>query len=258
MSYKLSTILLVVSVVCVGTGRCEDEDVGDEIVFMDRDAQIANIELELAEAKRHASPFKARYENVLMEQRRVDNGWFGMGAEAKRMQPIVDEAHAEFQNAQREVDILRAQIKPLYGVVSVQHLTEHREAIHQSFQNSVKMAQNHMWWDFILGNSRSDSVEGALMNLLMSFMAGLSIGYVIGFIQFIITAPFTIFQYCSSITDLPAAIFMWIVGMVLFLLPILGVYFTCVAVNANRRRGAGANMAMPEMRRRIRVGGGGY
>eukprot|EP01059_Diplonema_ambulator_P002126 TRINITY_DN11766_c0_g1_i1.p1 TRINITY_DN11766_c0_g1~~TRINITY_DN11766_c0_g1_i1.p1 ORF type:complete len:250 (+),score=52.86 TRINITY_DN11766_c0_g1_i1:85-834(+) len=230
-----------------GRGRCqEDEDFEGEVMEMDRNAQIANIELETKEAMRRAEPFRQRYVNLKEEQRRVDNGWFRMGDRARAMQPYVDEAEREWRQAQREVDILRAQIKPLYGVISVQHLQEHRETIYESFQYSVELGKNQLWWDLILGHDNSDSLEGVLLRMLTSFLAGVSIGYVIGLIKFILTAPFTIVQYCSSIIDVPAALFMWAFGVFLFLLPLIGLYLTCVAVSSHRRREA-ENILRPRM-----------
>eukprot|EP00659_Diplonema_papillatum_P019558 gene19558-30131_t len=127
-------------------------------------------------------------------------------------------------------------MKPLYGVVSVQHLAEHRQRIHQSFTAAVDMAQNHMWWDMILGGGRADSFEEVLMRMAMSFCMGLTFGYVIGLVSFILTAPFVIYEYCSSILDVPGALGMWLVGIALFLAPAIALYYSCRVASDYRHK----------------------
>eukprot|EP01061_Rhynchopus_euleeides_P043977 TRINITY_DN7689_c1_g1_i1.p1 TRINITY_DN7689_c1_g1~~TRINITY_DN7689_c1_g1_i1.p1 ORF type:complete len:287 (+),score=94.25 TRINITY_DN7689_c1_g1_i1:95-862(+) len=214
----------------------EEEFIGD-LAEVSRDAKIAGIELEISEAVQAAEPSFQRLRALRQEQRDVDNGWFFQGTAAKAMQPAIDRAERDYAANMREVDILRASVKPLYGVVSVQHLQEHREYIYQSFEQAIETGKSNMWWDAILGRGgRDDSLEELLMRLAFSFLTGLSFGYVIGLIKFVLTSPFTIAQYCSSVLDIPAALGMWVIGIILFLLPLVAAYYACVLASELRKR----------------------
>ena len=215
----------------------DEEEVVDEALFdgglaeLSRDAQIATLEVEANEAQRAAEPALAKLSQLRAEQRRVDNGIIFSSAAAKAMQPAVDAAERDAAEMVREVAVIRAKIKPLYGVVSVQHLDEHRRAIADSFEDAVELGQRNVWIDAIFSRGdRDGSLQGLLMQMMMSFLVGLLWGYVIGFIRFVLTSPFTIYAYCSSVLDLPSALAMWAVGIVLFLLPLLALVASCVLV----------------------------
>ena len=263
-----ATLQVVASVVLLSTqvwcwsDDDNEEDEYDVPLVQSKEEQIMSLQLETGEAMKVAAPLLRKLTNLKAEQRAIDNGIIFQGAAAKAMQPRIDEATRNYMEAEYAVDIIRRKIKPLYGVVSVQHLQEHREVIYESFERAIETGKSHMWWDMILGGSsnREDGLEGLLMKMAMSFITGLTFGYVIGFIKFLVMSPFTIYQYTSSVLDIPAALGMWVLGIALFLVPLIALYYSCLIVSKQRAAHARRFPQQAQYRRvqMNRMGGPGY
>ena len=212
-------LLLMVAVLILQVGGMDPEDEDDdndeyndmrsEGQVVDTTVKIALIEAEMQELGGKKAMVEKRIQSLESEK-----------SKNPEIQQALQHAKLEYDGYASEISTLHASIKPLYGVLSVQHLQEHRLAIYESFGHTIDVGKNHVFYDMIFSRE-----EVSLQSMLQSFIAGVVFGYVIGLIGFVFTAPFTIYQYCDSFGDLPAAFIMWLIGLALFLLPAVAIVF---------------------------------
>eukprot|EP01060_Flectonema_neradi_P025585 TRINITY_DN3438_c1_g2_i1.p1 TRINITY_DN3438_c1_g2~~TRINITY_DN3438_c1_g2_i1.p1 ORF type:complete len:283 (+),score=73.30 TRINITY_DN3438_c1_g2_i1:75-851(+) len=201
----------------------DDMDFEREGQVVDTTVKIALIEADIQEASSKRASIEKRIHGLEAEAKRSSNPEIQQALEAAKNQ------HSEYS---REISTLQSSIKPLYGVISYQHLQEHRIAIYESFGSTIEVGKNHVFYEMLF--AREDT---SIQSLLSAFVAGVFFGYIIGLIGFVFTAPFTIYQYCDSWMDIPAAVFMWVVGLIMFLLPGIAIaYGTVVAVRLQAKR----------------------
>ena len=172
-----------------------------ESVF-NTDIKIIELENEIRELKDKRLVIEKRIQGLQASQRKWDTTEIGFNLQS---------AKQHYREITITIKDIEVSLKPLFGVLSVQHLQEHRNVIFKSFSESTDVGQHSVFYDFIFGKDRSFDW------MLTSFLMGVVFGYFAGLVRFIISAPLIALQYCDSVFDIPSAVVMWIVGVVRFL-----------------------------------------
>eukprot|EP00755_Sulcionema_specki_P039203 Sspe_Gene.112376::Locus_95361_Transcript_1_1_Confidence_1.000_Length_861::g.112376::m.112376 len=124
---------------------------------------------------------------------------------------------AEIRGMEAKAMALMRHLKPLYGVLSTYHIEEQKRKMHDAVGLSARVAVEQSIFDALL----RDDVSSSLTAFLFNFLANLVFGYIIGAFYYAFTAPFLIYEYCSSWMDIPLFFMMWGVCVVCYLTPVL-------------------------------------
>eukprot|EP00756_Hemistasia_phaeocysticola_P007115 Hpha_TRINITY_DN14126_c0_g3::TRINITY_DN14126_c0_g3_i1::g.10674::m.10674 len=232
----------------------------DGQVTTTREDQIQELEGEhYALMRSQVFPARDKFEmaRARLAHEKSTGGWFWSDEKKARVAQLeaeTQQARAEYASVEAQAVAVYKQIKPLYGVVSWQHWAEHKRKVTSSVSWSADVGMNNAWWETIFRGSRSESLGDLVANIVISFVSGFLMAYFFSFIHFVFTAPFLIAEYCSGIGDIPAALLMFVVGVSLFILPLLLICLGCAGAAKFAQK---HQMHQRHQMRQQRVYGGG-
>eukprot|EP01062_Namystynia_karyoxenos_P003061 TRINITY_DN1107_c0_g1_i1.p1 TRINITY_DN1107_c0_g1~~TRINITY_DN1107_c0_g1_i1.p1 ORF type:complete len:366 (+),score=150.21 TRINITY_DN1107_c0_g1_i1:104-1099(+) len=252
-------------------GAAEDEDEDVTVADADEGGQVSDtrqvrmwqLEMqhkEITETEVHPARVQYHIARQRLAQENTGSSWFWSNEKKQRVAQLESEARIaaeRLRQAENNALAVYRELKPYYGVLSVQHFKDQRRQVWRSMGIAGDVAYNQMIWNTLF-NSRAENLGELVATIVMNYVFGYLIGYVMAFIHFAFSAPWTIYEYCSGWGDLPAALISWVLGLLLFLMPMILLCLCCGVVwrmTAEQRMQA---VQRQQQARRARIQQGAY
>ena len=151
--------------------------------------------------------------------------WFPSAEEKQRLAAVEAEtqrATMALQRAQSHELVLRKSLKPLYGLVSYQFMKEQRENIVHSVKKVNDMAYNQAWYSSLFNSHRAESLTDVVVGFFMQWLVAYAFMYPFAWLYYALwSAPRSILEYSSSVTDFGTGVMMWAGWVTVMSLPMI-------------------------------------
>lgn len=201
------------------------EEQEKQIASLSKADQIAFYESEVEWIREHEVQPALRAVNQAtsgLERAKSAGGWFPNAQQKETIRIMEDEyrrASMQLQRAKSREVQLSNRMKPLYGIVSYQWMQEQRATIRESLKTVNEMAYNQAWWSSLF-NSRAESLTDLIIGFFVQWLVTYIIIYPFAAAYYVLwSAPWSIFEYSSSISDIFVGLIAWLAAALAITLP---------------------------------------
>lgn len=214
---------------CLVEGKAfEGESRDDSKGVIQREMEIKFWESEI-KALREGELQKAVNEltkaGIALESAKKRGGFFP-NAEAKKAVKVLDEEyHSRLRalaNVRREEESMLANLKPLYGVLSLPFAQDQRDQISKSITYVKDVTYQSAMWDSLFDLSNAESFTDIIMGFFMRWLTSFVIVYPFAILHYALWAlPWSIYAYSSGIDSFIPGIVVYVLSVGVISLPFI-------------------------------------
>lgn len=203
-----------------GSGAVTKGGKEDQIRFWRGELQeLRAKEVSPALARMHAA-------QAALAEAKKREGFFYTKPEDKARIRMLDE---DFSRALAEVETIRARekmmlakLKPLYGVLSRQFVQEQKESIASAVSTVQTMSYDNAWYSSLFSVGEAESITDIVVGFLVKWLVGYVVLYPFAVMYYsVFVAPWSVFQYMSSFSDVVPALVAYILSVTAMSLPLV-------------------------------------
>lgn len=152
-------------------------------------------------------------------------GWIYTSEERARISRLdheVERGSRALAAVQREELALEKSIKPLYGIVSLEFYNEQRRTIASSIATVQKMSYDNAWYSGLFNAHRAESFSDLILQFFIEWLVGYVVMYPFAVLHYALwVAPWSIYEYSSSTSDVLVGIVAWLCSVGLMMMPLV-------------------------------------